>query len=707
MAEWKKIILSGSDAELNKLQLSSTASYYSDYSSDYQDRTLVDKGWVDSVTGSLETSTTSSYALKALTSSYSEYVEFSNIGNKPTLVSGSSQISYTGITDIPGGIISSSLQLNTYVTNSLETEAITEKTNLYYTNVRVLDYINSIGVASGSTESSSYSETASYALNVDRTLLMDSSSYSEYVEFDNVGNKPTLVSGSSQIDHGDVGGLSDDDHTQYYNVTRLNTYISASAVPSAVSSSYAETASYAAYAVLADDSNTLGTQQGGYYLNWDNFSNIPEGILSGSLIPSSSYAETASYTLNVDRTLLMDSSSYAEYVEFSNVGNKPTLVSGSSQIDHGGTTGRDDDDHTQYYNVTRLNTYISASYVPGAYSSSYSVTASYAANADLLDEQEGTYYLNWNNFTGTSVGLNTYVSASLTTAEIDEETNLFYTVDRINSYVSASLTTAEIDEQTNLYYTVDRINSYVSASLTTSEIDEGDNEYYTDVKVLNYIDSQNVVSSSLQIDHDQTTNWFINQHRIINDGSVSATTLWSSDKISGEISDLVSGSLTLDNVAYTTHSNTFTQDQIISASLYVEEFFYGDLIGTASFATTSSHAIYSEDSDQLDNQEGTYYLAWNNFTGTSVGLNSYVSASLTTAEIDEEINLFYTVDRINSYVSASLTTAEIDEQTNLFYTVDRINSYVSASLTTSEIDEGTNEYYTDAKVSTWISYKIR
>ena len=38
-------------------------------------------------------------------------IDYSNITNKPTLVSGSSQISYTGITDIPSGIVSSSQQV--------------------------------------------------------------------------------------------------------------------------------------------------------------------------------------------------------------------------------------------------------------------------------------------------------------------------------------------------------------------------------------------------------------------------------------------------------------------------------------------------------------------------------------------------------------------------------------------------------------------
>ena len=42
------------------------------------------------------------------------YVEYSNVGNKPALVSGSSQITYSGLSGIPSGIVSSSTQITGY-----------------------------------------------------------------------------------------------------------------------------------------------------------------------------------------------------------------------------------------------------------------------------------------------------------------------------------------------------------------------------------------------------------------------------------------------------------------------------------------------------------------------------------------------------------------------------------------------------------------
>ena len=40
------------------------------------------------------------------------YVEYSNVANKPALVSGSSQITYSGLSGVPSGIVSGSSQVS-------------------------------------------------------------------------------------------------------------------------------------------------------------------------------------------------------------------------------------------------------------------------------------------------------------------------------------------------------------------------------------------------------------------------------------------------------------------------------------------------------------------------------------------------------------------------------------------------------------------
>ena len=48
------------------------------------------------------------------TTSTASYVEYANVANKPAIVSGSSQITYSGLTGIPSGIVSSSAQVTGY-----------------------------------------------------------------------------------------------------------------------------------------------------------------------------------------------------------------------------------------------------------------------------------------------------------------------------------------------------------------------------------------------------------------------------------------------------------------------------------------------------------------------------------------------------------------------------------------------------------------
>ena len=48
------------------------------------------------------------------TVSSASYVEYSNVANKPTLISGSSQVTYSGLTGIPSGIVSGSAQIASF-----------------------------------------------------------------------------------------------------------------------------------------------------------------------------------------------------------------------------------------------------------------------------------------------------------------------------------------------------------------------------------------------------------------------------------------------------------------------------------------------------------------------------------------------------------------------------------------------------------------
>jgi len=90
--------------------------------------------------------------------------------------------------------------------------------------------------------------------------------------------------------------------------------------------------------------------------------------------------------------------------------------------------------------------------------------------------------------------------SDLTTANVSELTNLYYTNARVLSFVSSLLTTSNVAEGSNLYYTNARVISAVLPYLTTSNVAEGSNLYYTNARVISavlpYLTTSNVAEGS-------------------------------------------------------------------------------------------------------------------------------------------------------------------------------------------------------------------
>jgi hypothetical protein len=90
-------------------------------------------------------------------------VDYANVNNKPTLISASSQVSYTGLSGIPSGIVSSSTQ----VTALLPTGTVSSSGQVSYTGLSNVP----AGILSSSTQinnlsgvSASFAQTASFLL---------------------------------------------------------------------------------------------------------------------------------------------------------------------------------------------------------------------------------------------------------------------------------------------------------------------------------------------------------------------------------------------------------------------------------------------------------------------------------------------------------------------------------------------------------------
>jgi len=228
------------------LRVHQLATYEYDLSSQYTDRTLVDKGWIDSISGSF-TLATASYALEALTASFAL--------NIPVTSSYALQS------------LTASFALNVPDSASYALEALTASFAL-----------NVPDSASYALEALS----ASYALNVDRTLLMDSASYALNVD------RTLLMDSASYASDVNTAVLMDS-ASYALDVDRSLLMNSASYALNVDSSSYAETSSYA---ILAKQTETVE------YDDIINKALLPSGIISSSyqeVIDVAIIAHTASY----------------------------------------------------------------------------------------------------------------------------------------------------------------------------------------------------------------------------------------------------------------------------------------------------------------------------------------------------------------------------------------------------------------------------
>ena len=218
-------------------------------------------GWINSSTvASASFATTASYATTA------GNVDYTNVTNKPTLVSASSQVSYTGLSDIPTGIVSSSTQ----VTSLLPAGTVSASSQVSYTGLSNVP----VGIVSSSGQ----------------------------VSYTGLSNIPTgILSSSTQINAlSDVSAAFATTASAATSITFTPVSASYAATASlllgsVVSASYAQTASVGLVAKAVDIvSGSIGS-------NLTQYTGSFTGSLTGELIGTSSWATnavTASFALN-------------------------------------------------------------------------------------------------------------------------------------------------------------------------------------------------------------------------------------------------------------------------------------------------------------------------------------------------------------------------------------------------------------------------
>ena len=136
-----------------------------------------------------------------------------------------------------------------------------------------------------------------------------------------------------------------------------------------------------------------------------------------------------------------------------------------------------------------------------------------------------------------------------------------------------------------------------------------------------------------------------------------------------------------------------------------------NILGGVAAATQNGQAVPFEqliaainaaiaDLDGLGNVDADDAITGDVLVFNSVSGN-WENQPLTTTNVPEGTNLYYTAARFNTAFSSKSTT-DLAEGTNLYYTAARFNTAFSAKSTT-DLAEGTNLYYTDARSRASIS----
>ena len=288
------------------------------------------------------------------------------------------------------------------------------------------------------------------------------------------------------------------------------------------------------------------------------------------------------------------------------------------------------------------------------------------------------------------------------------------------SDISNHDTDALSEGSTNLYYTTARWDTKMAAA-TTGDLTEGSNLYYTDARadarITNaLVDEDNMASNSAtKIPSQQSVKAYV-------DSQVAGKDALS--ELSGDTDDVSEGS---SNLYYTDAradarvqaaidtdtSFGSASDSLVPSQLAVKTYVdaqvdtadaLSELSGDTDDITEGSSNLYYTDERVADkiggimSGSGNIVVTYDDAADTIV-----VSESLTTTDITEGDNLYYTDARADGRVTAGFAAKDTDDlsegSTNLYYTDARADARIAATDTDSVSEGSTNLYHTSERVA--------
>jgi len=559
----------------------------------------------------------------------------------------------------------------------IDTDQVTEAGNLYYTNTRVLDYINDQGVISGSSQ-----------VNADSITNFDSNVKDKL-------NDEGVISGSSQITITE-SQISDLDH---YTDTDVKAKLNVEGVLSG--------------------SGQLTTEFDSRYLN-TNSDSVVSGSSQIDVTQTTNYGSINQYSDTKVKTKLTAENVLSGSQQV--IDSLPNgLVSGSEQITDGS-------------GIISSSTFQSNQ--QGSFTSSINGTNT---NIDLGLETSDSPTFAGLTLTGTSAALSTEYTAlfltgsdnSITTRELgdasfysvsssieDGNPNVLGNAGAVKTYVDGKIIEAGSGDITQVTPTPGGGLSgggfvgAVSLSLDTGSTHFTDgvvenlpsglvsqsSQLYTDLDS-RYIQDlgEGAFSSSAQVDHDATTNFVANEH--IDHSTIS---VGSGKGLTGGGTIVTSRSLTL-----ATGSDHFRDG--VKEKINLEGVFSSSAQVNADTITNFDSNVLSyindlgvqSGSDTVDYTDADT-LEYINDLGVHSG--SFLGTA-TTSNLSEGSNLYYTDTRVLNYINdlgvqSGSDTPHYTDADTLAYINDLVvhSGSFLGTATTSNLSEGTNKYYTDLRV---------
>jgi hypothetical protein len=197
-------------------------------------------------------------------------IDFSNLTNVPTLVSGSSQISYTGITNVPNGIVSGSPQISYTGITDVPNGIVSSSTQISYTGIT--DVPNGIVSGSGQVIDLGFTTTSSFE-GFTSSYTTDSSSFDTRINtitgsFESFTSSYTTHSSSFDTRINTItGSFNSYTSSTDTHLTSLDYFTSSVVLTSQTSSMTVLSASYAltaAFALNAGAGGSGGGSGGGF-----------------------------------------------------------------------------------------------------------------------------------------------------------------------------------------------------------------------------------------------------------------------------------------------------------------------------------------------------------------------------------------------------------------------------------------------------------